>query len=109
MQSHMASCGHAVVCLATRLRPRSGCYCCCRDMGVGTNYPYPFGSGSTCRVLLIRRGESDRVCPMTVVSNQSIDDREMGSFMEYTKSQRMPLMTRAHVKNVAAALKTAEK
>lgn len=78
-------------------------------MGVSTNYPYPFGSGSTRRVLLLRRGESDRVCPMTVVSNQSIDDREMGSFMEYTKAQRMPLMTRAHVNNVAAALKTAEK
>ncbi|KAL3144358.1 hypothetical protein ABBQ32_004113 [Trebouxia sp. C0010 RCD-2024] len=79
-----------------------------RDMGVGTNYPYHFGSGSTCRVLLIRRGESDRICPMTVVSNQSIDDQEMGSFMEYTKAQRMPLMTRAHVEKVAAALKTAE-
>lgn len=46
---------------------------------------------------------------MTVVSNQSIDDQEMGSFMEYTKAQRMPLMTRAHVEKVAAALKTAEK
>lgn len=78
-------------------------------MGVTVSYPHHFGSGSTCRVLLIRRGESDRVCPMTVVSNQSIDEREMGSFMEYTKSQRMPLMTRAHVKSVAAALKAAEK
>lgn len=46
---------------------------------------------------------------MTVVSNQSIDDREMGSFMEYIKAQRMPLMSRAHVQKVAAALKTAEK
>lgn len=81
----------------------------CRDMGVTMTYPYPFGSGSTCRVLLIGRGDSERVCPMTVVSNQAIDSTEMRSFMEYTKSQRRPLMTRANVKRVAEALKTAEK
>ena len=78
-------------------------------MGVNVTYPYSFGSGMTRKVLLIRRGNSDRVCPMTVVSNQAIDEKELNSLTEYNTAQRMPSITRSHVNKQKDALRNADK
>ncbi|DBA90384.1 TPA: RNA polymerase-associated protein rtf1, variant 3 [Trebouxia sp. C0004] len=67
-----------------------------RDMGVNVTYPYQFGSGTTRKVLLIRRGNSDRVCPMYVVSNKTLDAQDLCSLTAYNEDQRMPQITRSH-------------
>ncbi len=80
-----------------------------RDMGVNVTYPYPFGASTTRKVLLIRRGNSDRVCPMGVVSNQSLDETDLNNYTDFNNKERMPQITRSHVKKQTDALKTAEK
>ena len=72
-------------------------------------YPYAFGNVQTRKVLLIRRGNSDRVCPMSQVSNKDIDGGELNALSEYNHNQRMPAITRSHVTKQKALLKNAEK
>ena len=78
-------------------------------MGLNVAYPYQFGSGTTRKVLLIRRGNSDRVCPMSVVSNQSMDKKELDDLSAYTAAQRMPQISRSHTNKKKEELKSAEK
>lgn len=72
-------------------------------------YPYQFGSGTTSKVLVIRRGSNDRICPMTQVSNQAIDDKELDSLVVYNEQQRMPHIMRSNVDKQKNLLKAAEK
>ena len=72
-------------------------------------YPHQFGSGVTSKVLVIRRGSNDRICPMTQVSNQAIDVKEMDSLVLYNDEQRMPHIMRSNVEKQKALLKDAEK
>ena len=78
-------------------------------MGVNQTYPYAFGTVQTRKVLVIRRGDSDRVCPMSVVSNKSIEEEELNTLTEYNKRQRVPAIARSHVNKQKALLKNAEK
>ena len=80
-------------------------------MGVNMTYPYVFGSANTntLKVLVIRRGSDDRICPMTQVSNQDIDTRELDALVDYNEKQRMPQIMRSHVDKQKALLKAAEK
>ena len=80
-----------------------------RDMGVNMTYPYQFGSGVTSKVLVIRRGTNDRICPMTQVSNQAIDVKELDSLVLYMEEQRVPHIMRSNVEKQKALLKDAEK
>lgn len=78
-------------------------------MGINMTYPHQFGSGVTSKVLVIRRGSNDRICPMTQVSNQAIDVKEMDSLVLYNDEQRMPHIMRSNVEKQKALLKDAEK
>ncbi|DBB07013.1 TPA: hypothetical protein ACH3X1_011604 [Trebouxia sp. C0004] len=77
-------------------------------MGVNMTYPYQFGSGVTSKVLVIRRGTNDRICPMTQVSNQAIDVKELDSLVLYMEEQRVPHIMRSNVEKQKALLKDAE-
>ncbi|DBA93937.1 hypothetical protein WJX82_005036 [Trebouxia sp. C0006] len=79
-----------------------------RDMGVNVTYPYQFGSGTTRKVLLIRRGNSDRVCPMYVVSNTKLEAQDLSSLTAYNEDQRMPQITRSHTNRKKEELKQAQ-
>ena len=81
----------------------------CRDMGVNVTYPYQFGSGTTRKVLLIRRGNSDRVCPMYVVSNTKLEAQDLSSLTAYNEDQRMPQITRSHTNRKKEDLEQAQK
>lgn len=72
-------------------------------------YPYAFGGTNTHKALVIRRGSDDRICPMTQVSNQAIDARELDSLVAYNTKQRMPHIMRSNVDKQKALLKAAEK
>lgn len=78
-------------------------------MGVNVTYPYQFGSGTTRKVLLIRRGNSDRVCPMYLVSNTKLEAPDLRSLTAYNEEQRMPQITRSHTNRKKEELGKAQK
>lgn len=70
--------------------------------------PYPLGPGKTSKWIKVRRGSSEKVFPMALVSNSSITEDEFDRWVRQCARDRVVTITRQEVDHAKTRLQQAE-